>query len=231
MAVYVVIHARFHDAQWGIFRDGNLIALVGDSSKKISENALPLLEDLLNTHKISLSDLSFIAAHQGPAPFTTLRVCLSLINGIAFAIGIPLIGVNGLEALLEDYKQPDHPTIVLLNAFSKEVYYAFHDPKTGTTAFGCAEAASYIEMITREYTSPLTFLGNGAEMYRELIEKVCGNRATILPHDLVSLESIAQRALARWQHKETEHHLLPLYLKSSSAAMSGHGLPQNEHPR
>lgn len=220
MALYLVIHARFNDAQWGIFRDGNLIAQTGDSSKKFSKNALPLLEDLLNRHKTSLPDLSFIAAHQGPAPFTTLRVCLSLINGIAFSTNIPLIGVNGLETFLEDYKQPDHPTIVLLNAFSKEVYYAFHDPITGTTEYGCAESASYIEMIARDYSSPLTFLGNGAEMYRELIEKNCCDRSTILPHDLVSLESIAHKAYAQWKKQETEHQLLPLYLKSSSAKMA-----------
>ena len=158
MALFVVIHARFQDAQWGIFRDGILIAESGDSSKKISKNALPLLEDLLNTHKISLSDLSFIAAHQGPAPFTTLRVCLSLINGIAFARGIPLVGVNGLEALLDDFKQPDHPTILLLNAFSKEVYYGFHDPKTETSSYGCADAASYMALLPANIDHNLPFL-------------------------------------------------------------------------
>ncbi len=220
MALFLVIHARYNDAQWGIFRDESSIEIVHDESKKISKNFLPLLTTLLERHTLSLSDLSFIAAHQGPAPFTTLRVCLSSINGFAFATGIPLIGVNGLETFLNDYKQTSQPTIVLLNAFSKEVFYGLHDPLTETTEYGCAEAQSFITKIAREYQTPLTFLGNGAELYREIIMMECQERATILGQDLVSIESIAQQALAQWKRHETDHQLMPLYLKSAAPAMT-----------
>ena len=77
MAVFLTIHARYNDVQMGIFRDGNLIELASDESKKVSKNFIVLLDHLLKNNKLSLSDLSFIAAHQGPAPFTTLRVTLA----------------------------------------------------------------------------------------------------------------------------------------------------------
>ncbi len=51
--------------------------------------------------RLRFLDLAFIAAHQGPAPFTTLRVCLTTVNGFAFATGMPLIGINGLQELVE----------------------------------------------------------------------------------------------------------------------------------
>lgn len=214
MTLFLVVHARYTDAQWGIFRDETLLEAVGDDSKKISKNFLCLLDTMLKNQKLSLSDLSFIGAHQGPAPFTTLRVCLASLNGFSYATGVPLIGVNGLEALLDDYKHPSQPTIVLLNAFSKELYYALHDPVSETTKYGCENAEMFIANIAREYQSPLTFLGNGTDMYREIIIRECGQRAEILNHDIVSFESIARRALAQWKRNDTHQQLMPLYLKN-----------------
>lgn len=220
MAHYVVIHARYNDAQWGLFRDEKLVDHACDESKKISKNFIPLLDELLNKHKLSLSDLSFIGAHQGPAPFTTLRVCLTSVNGFAYATGIPLVGINGLDALLDDYKKTDMPTIVLLHAFNKEVYYGIHDPKTETTEFGCEAAESFILKIAHDFQTPLTFLGNGATMYQEIIKRECAERAMFLEHELVSLDSIARSAFAAWKKQETHHELTPLYLKNYSAVMA-----------
>ena len=57
---------------------------------------------MLKQHALTFSGLAFIAAHQGPAPFTTLRVCLTTVNGFAFATQVPLIGVNGLKELVDE---------------------------------------------------------------------------------------------------------------------------------
>lgn len=216
MAVFLTIHARYKDVQWGIFRGTELVEAGADDSKKVSKNFLHLLDRLLKKNKLAFSELSFIAAHQGPAPFTTLRVCLATVNGFSFATGIPLIGINGLEALIDDYKSSQHTTLVLLNAFCQEVYYALHDPATDSISYGYAPAESYIRNIADTCSGQITFLGNGSQLYAELIRDLFGERAKFSSHDLVSLESIAQRALTRWNSHETSEQLMPVYLKGYS---------------
>lgn len=216
MAVFLAIHARYKDVQWGIFRDAHLIEAGADDNKKVSKNFIMLLDRLLKSHKLALSELSFIAAHQGPAPFTTLRVCLATVNGFAFATGIPLVGINGLEGLIDEHKSPDHVTVVLLNAFCHEVYYAVHDPATDSVQYGYAPAELFISTVARDHTGSIAFLGNGVEMYKQSIEQACGTRAQIMHQDLISLENIAHRALTAWSRNAVHHQLMPVYLKSSS---------------
>ena len=69
---------------------------------------------MLKNSRLTFRRFAFVAAHQGPAPFTTLRVCLTTVNGFAFATGVPLIGVNGLQELIVQHKRADSITVALL---------------------------------------------------------------------------------------------------------------------
>ncbi len=217
MAVFLTIHARYNDVQMGIFRDGNLIELASDESKKVSKNFIVLLDRLLKNNKLALSDLSFIAAHLGPAPFTTLRVTLASVNGFAFATGIPLVGINGIEAFVEAHKNTRRVTVALLNAFCHEIYYGIDDPTTHTTTYGYAPADLFIKELAQTYEDEVTFIGNGIELYKEQIATEFGSRALYVDEPLVSLETLAQHALKKYEQKETNTHLMPLYLKKYAA--------------
>lgn len=235
MVVFLTIHARYKDVQWGIFKNGTLIEAAADESKKVSKHFLIMLDNLLQKHELSLSDLSFIAAHRGPAPLTTLRVSLATINGISFAQGIPLVGVDGLEALLDEHSQPDRVTVALLNAFGHEVYYGIDDPlatpqtqriekieplhghsHTQTHRYGRAKAEDFITQLAQSYTGPLSLVGNGVDLYADLIEAHLGKQAHPLSHDIASLEAIAHKGLTQWQQGKTEQEIVPLHLKEAS---------------
>lgn len=63
------------------------------------------IREFLETHRLKLEALKTIAVHQGPEGFTTLRIGVTTANAIAYALGIPVVGVAGivpdLETLLE----------------------------------------------------------------------------------------------------------------------------------
>jgi len=216
MALFLAVHARYKDVQLGLFKEGILLELASDESKKISRNFISLLDEMLKKHKLVFSDLAFIAAHQGPAPFTTVRVCLTTVNGFAFATGMPLIGVNGLQELLENYRQDSRVTVALLNAFSQEVYYGIDDPFDKTTTYGYAQAETFITELSQKYSTPLAFVGNGIELYEGIIKNSLNGRADLLSADIVTLETIAKKALEKWYNNEIENQLMPLYLKDYS---------------
>lgn len=219
MALFLAVHARYKDAQLGLFKGENLIELAADESKKISRNFIVLVDEMLKKNGLAFSDLTFIAAHQGPAPFTTLRVCITTVNGFAFATGIPLIGINGLQELVESNKQKDGITVALLNAFGQEIYYGIDDPFNKSTTFGYAPAEIFIKELAQRYQTPLTFVGNGLELYGDAIKLSLGNRAHFLSTDIVSLETIARSALGKWQRDETHQQLMPIYLKDYSTSI------------
>lgn len=218
MALFLTVHTRYKDVQIGIFNNLDLIDLISEENKKISKNFLYLMGDLLKKNNLSLENFDFIAANQGPAPFTTLRVSLSSINGLAFATKIPLVGINSLEVILQDYKEEKYITVALLNAFCQEIYYAYYNPKTSESYLGYAPANSFLNDLEKSYTDKFKFIGNGTELYLEDIKKIFGSRAIIpdIIPNVASIESISKYALEKYILSNKEKQLMPIYLKTAS---------------
>jgi len=62
--------------------------------------SLPALVDrVLADAGVTIGDVEGLAVSIGPGSFTGLRIGLALAKGIAFAGGLPLVGVPTLEAL------------------------------------------------------------------------------------------------------------------------------------
>lgn len=220
MAVYLTVHARYNDVQWGLFDEDQLLVSTADESKQLNKQFIERLDKMLNKRSLSLRDLSFIAVHQGPAPFTTLRVCLSTVNGIGFATGLPLVGINGLEALLEEYTQQSTVTVALLNAFGHDVYYAINDPTTGIRSLGYAPGEKFLKDLQEQFSAQeVMFLGNACPLYHDSIQELFGEKAHTEAVEMVSFERIAQQALKKWKNKDTQTQVMPVYLKDHSTPL------------
>ncbi len=115
---HLVIHSGYQALSIGLYNGAQNVAIQTLDKKTVSAYLMQSILDLLREHTLTFSDLSFIAAHSGPAPFTTLRVGIATANGIGFATGLPLMGINGLEALSKIY--PEYT--VILNAFCDDIY-------------------------------------------------------------------------------------------------------------
>lgn len=59
---------------------------------------LPQLEALLLAHNVKLTELDALAFGRGPGSFTGVRIAASVMQGLAFAADIPLIGISSLAA-------------------------------------------------------------------------------------------------------------------------------------
>ena len=171
-----------------------------------------IIDQLLKEFKLSYSDLSFIGVNQGPAPFTTLRVLISTLNGFAFAHNIPLVGIDGLKAFYAAIEDNNF-NIILLNAFNKDVYFAYK--KNDQLITGWENIFILLEKLKNEINQPIKFLGNGSNLYKKEISEQFNNallNSQDLPH--APLETIAQLVLEKFQNNETTKQICPLYLKS-----------------
>ena len=149
MAIFLVVHTRYADVQFSIVKqyqmlEYSIISSKTENNKLISKNFIKIIENLLKESSLNFKDLDFIVAHTGPAPFTTLRSCLASINGLAFATHKPLIGVNGIEALINQYSHKEN-IIALLNAFANDVYYGIKKENSTFIEIGYDNVTQFLE--------------------------------------------------------------------------------------
>jgi tRNA threonylcarbamoyladenosine biosynthesis protein TsaB len=60
---------------------------------------LPIIDSLYRDTPRNLSELGAIGVTQGPGSFTGVRIGVATAKGLAYGFGVPLIGVNTLEAM------------------------------------------------------------------------------------------------------------------------------------
>lgn len=82
--------------------DGTLLRLDGwSASARQAHELLPRLMAALAEANGTLQGVTGIGVGIGPGSFTGLRVGLSIGKGLAFALGVPIVGVPSLDAWLE----------------------------------------------------------------------------------------------------------------------------------
>lgn len=64
------------------------------AGRQLGESLHQKIADLLAKSIISLKEIQGIAVYQGPGSFTSLRIGLSIANGLAQGLGIPIVGAT-----------------------------------------------------------------------------------------------------------------------------------------
>jgi tRNA threonylcarbamoyladenosine biosynthesis protein TsaB len=105
-----------------LWLDGEIAGIEEWAGNRHSDRILPLFEKLLEMKNIPASELEAVAFGAGPGSFTGLRIACGVAQGIAFARGIPAIGISTLESLAEE--SGAQRVVACLDARMHEVYYS-----------------------------------------------------------------------------------------------------------
>jgi tRNA threonylcarbamoyladenosine biosynthesis protein TsaB len=108
--------------------DGEIAGMEERAGHAHSEWVLPMLERLVAAAGISIAQLDAVAFGAGPGSFTGLRIACGVAQGLAFARGLPVIGISSLEAMAEE--SGETRVVACLDARMHEVYYSAIE-KTG----------------------------------------------------------------------------------------------------
>lgn len=95
-----------------------------DSSGGHSSLILGMVRELLREPGMKLDDLDLIAVDVGPGSFTGLRVGVGVAQGLAYASGLPVVGIGSLAALSSVC--PERTVIPALDARMKQVYWGVY---------------------------------------------------------------------------------------------------------
>ena len=82
------------------------------------------IEEIINEAGIGMKELNAIAVSQGPGSYTGLRIGVSAAKGLCYALSIPLIAVDTLQALASKVKIDKGLIVPMIDARRMEVYSA-----------------------------------------------------------------------------------------------------------
>jgi len=191
-----------------------------------AEIVLPLIQAVLDQAKFSLSDLTGIAVSIGPGSFTGLRIALATVKGIAYELGLPVVGVSTLHAQAARVTDTDDLICALLDARKQEVYAALFRRMNGTltrlSADGVMSVTNAIDLIQRaRQNGSCTVIGDGAQAYKKILFQSIGSLLRIAADGEYSTVAyrVAELAQARFAAAAGDDlgRLVPIYLRSSEA--------------
>jgi tRNA threonylcarbamoyladenosine biosynthesis protein TsaB len=186
-----------------------------------AEAILPLIDAVLRKAAASLQTLSAIAVSIGPGSFTGLRVGVSTVKGLAYGLGIPVVGVSTLLANAARVNDFDGLICSFLDARKGEVYSALFrrngEALIRLTEDEVADAANVVDRA-RSLCGDGTclFIGSGATTYEKLLMNALGDKGCLSAGDgYPSLASAAARLSENRTHStESLGSLVPVYLSS-----------------
>jgi len=178
-----------------------------------------LIEEILKQTGRKMQDLNAVAVSMGPGSYTGLRIGGSTAQGLCYALDVPLIAINTLEALFLGYKgqfglTEDEAYLPMLDARRMEVYTAVYNHNA------ILERATSAEIIDVEYFNELLLnyhrvhlFGSGADKFQDLFSAT--DRVDVLSGFNVSAAFLSLLAFDKFQRKEFEDvaYFEPFYLK------------------
>ena len=184
------------------------------SSQRHTVELAPAISDLLKRCGFSMEDVRALGVALGPGSFTSLRVGLALVKGLALARHLPLIGIPTLDILASAQPLSRLPLVVAIQAGRGRLAVGWYkSSKNGWQARGPARVVT-VEVLMDEIESPSLVCGElTSEERRRLSEKAEVYLAS--PAGSVRRPAIlAELAWARWQEGrvDDEASLAPIYL-------------------
>lgn len=126
MTRIVAIETATDACSVALWQDGAVLEKFEPGARRQTERVLPMVEELLAEAGIELSSVDALAFGQGPGSFTGVRVATSVVQGLAFSLDLPVVGVSTLAscALAAHDLQPRFRRIAAtFDARMGEVYF------------------------------------------------------------------------------------------------------------
>jgi len=210
--------------------------------KTHSQKLMPLIEELLDSLELTLMDIDVLAVSKGPGSFTGLRIGISTVKGLAQAANKPVIGIPTLDSLAYNLACSKGIICPIMDARREQVYTSIYrwNSAIRNNAKGNLErldeymAVPIVELLQKlkGYKEPVVFNGDGVPVYREIILKELGERASFAPPSAAMQRagSLAVLALEKAQKGQTEGYndLVPFYLRKSQAEQRYDSLEKGE---
>lgn len=205
-------------ASLALVQDSQVLAeLTWRCEQNHSVELLPRLADLLGRSKSSLQSINCIIVAKGPGSFNGLRVGVSTAKGLAFSLGIPIIGISTLEVEAYQHAETNLPICPIFNAGRGEIATAIYQMKDNEWYQIVGEHITTVETLCSQITTKTLFCGEfvtaiAGELKKQLKRKAIISSSTARLRRAGFLAELGQQRLAAGNY-DNPATLHPLYLR------------------
>jgi len=169
MAYILNIETATKNCSVSLAKDGETVICVELATENFShaEKLHVFIADVLAQAKINFSDLKAIAVSQGPGSYTGLRIGVSSVKGLCYALNLPMIAVDTLALLANQISIEEGIVVPMIDARRLEVYSAFYDKEGNQLREIKAEIVdenSYVEISEKMH-----LVGDGALKLKSIL--------------------------------------------------------------
>ena len=188
-----------------------------------SRTLLPLVDGMLSAAGLRVRDMNLLATANGPGSFTGLRIGVSALKGLAWALEKPCCGVSTLAAMARNLAHMEGLIICAMDARRNQVYNALFLAHDGVLTRQCPDRAIGLAELAEEIKNrpePKFVVGDGAGLcYNHLLEQDVPCRMAppqLMMQNAVGVALAAEEMAAAGQ-VTTARDLVPVYLRLSQA--------------
>ena len=196
------------------------------SGQRHTVELAPAVADLLARCAVTMDDINVLGVALGPGSFTSLRVGLALVKGLALSRHIPLIGIPTLDILAQAQPTSRLPLAVAIQAGRGRYalgWYKRSSPADQASskqwqAQGQARVVT-LEALMADAQNPLVMCGEFTDDIRQKI-MLNENIQLVSPANSIRRPAVlAELAWARWQNNDVDNEatLAPIYLHVAEA--------------
>ncbi len=181
---------------------------------------------------LTLEDVDGYVAARGPGSFTGLRIGISVVKGLAYALSRPCIGVSSLDGIAWRFSHCSQPVCVMMDARRGQVYSATFKFSKGQLEKKSEEVVESAQKILETMGSAreVLFAGSGTKAYQDIILEKMGGRALFSAPamDYVSAAALAGPVLCdNTPFSDPDRSLTPTYIRKSDAEINLGTMPEN----
>lgn len=189
-----------------------------------SQTLMPMINSMLISSKVDISDIGAFAISAGPGSFTGVRIGISAVKGMVLAKNTPCISVSTLEAIAYNFLGFDALVCAVMDARCNQVYTALFRVKNGKVKRLCEDKAVSVTDLAKEIKKsrvkcPIIIAGDGANIF---FAAVCDKTGVVLAQEdnlyqkATGVALCAENKYKKGQSVSPEQ-LLPVYLRLPQA--------------
>ena len=218
MANILLIETATRVCSVGLLKGERIVSLHEDRSMQYSHSSLltDFSQQVVEEAGLGFQQLDAVAVSMGPGSYTGLRIGVSAAKGFCYALDIPLIAVNTLEAMAHcaasAYANTANFYAPMIDARRMEVYNAVFDASLQQQRETMAEIIDENSFSAFLAKGSVLFFGDGAPKCRETIRHT---NAIFNDEIYPSVNGMIQPVLTRFEEKRFENlaYFEPYYLK------------------
>lgn len=198
--------------------DGKTIAVKELAERNVHASHLTLfIEGVLSETGYKMQDLGAVAVSMGPGSYTGLRIGVSTAKGLCYALDVPLIAINTLQAMAYGFISSHDDESVLycpmIDARRMEVYaavYNYQIEEMLPVEARIIDENSFSDLLKNQ---KIIFFGDGAMKCQEVLAS--NPNALFVPEFLNSAKDLSFLAALKFDKKQFEDvaYFEPFYLK------------------